>query len=113
MNPQLLPSLSGMLNNPAVENLVFQASTIKAVQMVNDSGRGPASKVALVYSPMLSGSWSVSAEKSRTFTVGTQIGTEQYSQSLSGSVVMHQTPFGSPTGFLQWLCSPTSEKGWS
>ena len=34
-----------------------------------NSGRGPASKVALVYSPLVSGSWSLSAEKSRTFNI--------------------------------------------
>ena len=53
---------------------VVQASTINAEQMVNDSGRGPASKVAPVYSPLLSGCWSPSAEKSRTFNVETDLG---------------------------------------
>ena len=65
---------------------VVQASTINAEQMVNDSGRGPASMVALVYSPLLSGSWSLSAEKSRTFNIALQIGTAQCSSRISGSV---------------------------
>ena len=37
--------------------------------MVNDSGRGPASKVAPVYSLLLSGSLSLSAEMSRTLNM--------------------------------------------
>ena len=62
-------------------------STMNAEQMVNDSGRGPASKIAEVYSPLLSGHWSLSVEKSRTFIILPQIGTEQYSHLLPGSVV--------------------------
>ena len=67
--------------------LEIQASTIKAEQTVKDSGRGPASRVAMEYSPLLSGCWSLSAEKSRTFNFPPQIGTEQNSHLLSGSVV--------------------------
>ena len=63
------PSSRRSVNILADENIVVQASTINAEQMVNDSGRGPASKVAPVYSPLLSGFWSLSAEKSRTFNM--------------------------------------------
>ena len=58
------------MNILADVNSVVQASTMIAEQMVKDSGRGPASKVAPVYSPLLSGWWSLSAEKSRTFIFG-------------------------------------------
>ena len=52
---------------------MVQASTITAEQMVNASGRGPAAKVAPVYSPLMSGCWSPSAEKSKTFNVETDL----------------------------------------
>ena len=39
------------MNILAPVNSVVQASTMKAEQMVKDSGRGPASKVALVSAP--------------------------------------------------------------
>ena len=70
--------------------------------MVKDSGGKPASKVALVYSPLLSGSPSFSAEKSRNFSdFETNLGTAQCSHLLSLSAVKHQTPSRSPYGFLQ------------
>ena len=49
-------------------NAVVQASTMNPKQMVNDFERGPAFKVALVYSLLLSGSPSMSTEKSMIFT---------------------------------------------
>ena len=42
---------------------------MNAEQIVNDSGRVPATKVAPVYSPLVSGLKSLSAEKSRTLVV--------------------------------------------
>ena len=53
---------------------VVLAWIIKAEQMVKASGTGPASKVALVYSPLLSISRSLSSKKSSTFTVETDLG---------------------------------------
>ena len=77
------------MNILAERKTVVQDSTKNAEQMVKDSGRRPASSnVAVVYSALLSGFWSLSAEKSRTFNiVGAQIDTEQCSHLLSGSVV--------------------------
>ena len=70
-------------------------------QMVKDSGGKPASKVALVYSPLLSGSPSFSAEKSRNFSdFETNLGTAQCSHLLLLSMVKHQTPSRSLFGFL-------------
>ena len=70
--------------------------------MVKDSGGKPASKVSLVYSPLLSGSPSFSAEKSRNFSdFETNLGTAQCSHLLLLSMVKHQTPSRSPFGFLQ------------
>ena len=69
MNPHRIPSWRRSVNILACVNCVVQASTMNAEQMVKDSGRGPASKIAPVYSPLLSGSWSLSAEKSITFNI--------------------------------------------
>ena len=56
----VIPSLSSSVNSTASENWVVQASTMNTEQVVKDSRRGPASKVAL----LLSGSWSRSQEPS-------------------------------------------------
>ena len=65
MFAHVIPSLSSSVDSTASENSVVQASTMNAEQVMKDSGRGPASKVA----PLLSGSWSMSAKKSRTFDI--------------------------------------------
>ena len=46
------PSIFIIIFISAEENSEVQASTINAEQMVKDSGRGPASKVALVYASL-------------------------------------------------------------
>ena len=61
------------VNNLAEVNSVVHASTMYAEQIVKDSGRGPAFKVALVYSPSPSLRWSESMEKSRTFSLPSAI----------------------------------------
>ena len=65
MYPQDSPLLSSIVNILELTNSVVQASTMNAEQIVNESDRGPASKVAPVYSSLLSGSLSLSAENVR------------------------------------------------
>ena len=69
MEPQDLFLLSDIVNIMALSNSMVQASSINAELMVKDSGRSPASKVA----PLLSGSWLLSAEKSRNFNFTAQL----------------------------------------
>ena len=63
----MYPPSASIVNISADENLVIQASTIIAEQMVKDSGRKKDPEVAPVNSPLLSDFWSLSAEKSSTF----------------------------------------------
>ena len=62
---------------------------INSEQMVKDYGRGPAFKVALVNSPLMSGSWSLSAEKSRTFNFFTAQVLERRRRSKVEASIMY------------------------